>query len=264
MNFAGGFGILHGISDVIGATRQEARFHRSKLRRIRSLMLFIIDFDGTVAPTDTVDALLERFADPEWRRIEADWVAGRINSQQCMAAQLALVSGDHEELENFLQSVAVDPSFPAFVRYVAPFADMAVVSDGLDYPIRHALRKLDIPPIPIFANKLGFRTGGLDISFPYADLSCTVKSGVCKCAVARSVDAGRGLTTILIGDGRSDLCVARSADYVFAKGSLRRFCDEEGIIYIPFESFHDVLSVIRDWNMHEHTKAFLEPSCPLV
>ena len=33
-------------------------------------MLFIVDFDGTIAPTDTVDALLEKFAAPEWRRIE--------------------------------------------------------------------------------------------------------------------------------------------------------------------------------------------------
>ena len=40
-------------------------------------MLFIIDFDGTVAPTDTVDALLEQFADPEWRNIEEQWVSGQ-------------------------------------------------------------------------------------------------------------------------------------------------------------------------------------------
>lgn len=227
-------------------------------------MLFIIDFDGTVAPTDTVDALLERFADSEWRTIEAEWVAGRINSQQCMAAQLALVSGEDAELEDFLQSVTIDPTFPAFARYAAEFADLAIVSDGLDYPIRHALKKLDIPPIPIFANKLGFRTAGLNISFPYMDPSCAVKSGVCKCAVARAVDAGRGLTTILIGDGRSDLCVARSADHVFAKGSLQRFCDKESILYTPFESFQDVLAVIRDWRLHEQAIPFLERSCPLV
>lgn len=227
-------------------------------------MLFIIDFDGTVAPTDTVDALLERFADPEWRTIEAEWVAGRINSQQCMAAQLALVNGDDAELEDFLQSVEIDPSFPAFARYAAEFADLAIVSDGLDYPIRHALRKLDIPPIPIFANRLEFRRRGLDISFPHTDSFCTVKSGVCKCAIARSVDDGRGLTTILIGDGRSDLCIARSADRVFAKGSLQRFCEQEGIIYTPFQSFHDVLTVIREWNLHELFTAILEPTCPLV
>jgi 2-hydroxy-3-keto-5-methylthiopentenyl-1-phosphate phosphatase len=227
-------------------------------------MLFIIDFDGTVAPADTVDALLERFANPEWRRIEAEWVAGRINSRQCMAAQLALVDGDRASLEEFLCSVAIDPSFPAFVRHVFPFADVAIVSDGLDYPIRHALQKLDIPPIPIYANKLEFRPGGLNISFPYTEIDCAFKSGVCKCAVARSVDAGRGLTTVLIGDGRSDLCIARAADYVFAKNSLQRYCESEGIIHTPFETFHDVLAVVRDWNVEERTLSFQEAACPSV
>src|SRR5437867_5091172 len=83
-----------------------------------SSMLFIIDFDGTVAPTDTVDALLERFADPEWRRIEEQWVSGQINSQQRMAAQIALVKGDRAALMEFLHSVAIDPSFVDFVCYV--------------------------------------------------------------------------------------------------------------------------------------------------
>src|SRR5882762_10361470 len=101
-------------------------------------MLFIIDFDGTVAPTDTVDALLERFADPEWRRIEERWVAGEINSQECMAAQLSLVRGGRAALKEFLESVVVDPFFPAFVRQVSPYADLVIVSDGLDHPIRHA------------------------------------------------------------------------------------------------------------------------------
>jgi len=53
---------------------------------LRLRMLFLVDFDGTVAPTDTVDALLERFADPEWRRLEERWVRGEISSRQCMAA----------------------------------------------------------------------------------------------------------------------------------------------------------------------------------
>ncbi len=164
-------------------------------------MLFIIDFDGTVAPADTVDALLEQFADPEWRRIELEWVAGRINSRECMAAQLALVAAERPVLERFLRSVAIDPAFAAFVRHATTFADLAIVSDGLDYPIRHALQGLHTSPIPVFANHLGFRPGGLELSFPYADASCSVKSGLCKCAVTRAVDAGRGLTTVLIGDG---------------------------------------------------------------
>jgi 2-hydroxy-3-keto-5-methylthiopentenyl-1-phosphate phosphatase len=225
-------------------------------------MLFIIDFDGTVAPTDTVDALLERFADPEWQRVEEQWVRGEINSRQCMAAQIALIHGERPALEQFLHSVEVDPSFAAFVRYVRQFASLAVVSDGLDDPIRHALRQLD-DPIPIYANRLDFRPGGLRISFPYSDSACAVGSGVCKCAVARSVNAGRGLTTVLIGDGRSDLCLARSADFVFAKGTLRRYCDAENIIHAPFETFADVLSIVRGWNAPEYAEAG-EVACQLI
>ena len=227
-------------------------------------MLFIIDFDGTVAPADTVDTLLERHAAPEWRRIEEQWASGLINSQECMAAQIALVSAERPVLESFLQSVAIDPSFPEFVRYASTFADLAIVSDGLDYPIRHALQKLDIPPIPIYANKLGFTPRGLDISFPYTDSTCAVKSGVCKCAMARAVDAGRDLTTVLIGDGRSDQCIAREARYVFAKGSLLRFCREEGINHIPFDSFADILKLTRGWNIRPHERFLKERSCPLV
>lgn len=214
-------------------------------------MLFVIDFDGTVAPSDTTDALLERFADPEWRRIEEQWVRGEIGSRQCMAAQIALVEGDDDALEDFLRSVQIDPQFAEFVEYVKDFAELAIVSDGLDYPIVHAVRDLDIA---VYANRLSFRRRGLSLSFPHGDPACGAGSGVCKCAIARA--AGNG-PVVLIGDGRSDFCIARSAGYVFAKGSLRRFCEAEQINHSPFETFGDVLSVVRVW------KAQQESECPL-
>jgi 2-hydroxy-3-keto-5-methylthiopentenyl-1-phosphate phosphatase len=209
-------------------------------------MLFIIDFDGTVAPADTVDALLEKFADPDWLRIEQEWVDGTISSRQCMAAQLALISADELTLRTFLENVMIDPSFPAFVRHVSPFADLAIVSDGLDYPIIHAMRKAGVS-VPVYANRAEFRPCGIDISFPFSSAACSVNSGVCKCSVARTVDAGRGLTSVLIGDGRSDQCVAHQADFVFAKGSLIAYCLENNIPFTPFESFADVLNAIKAW-----------------
>lgn len=226
-------------------------------------MLFIVDFDGTIAPSDTVDALLERFADPEWRRIEEQWITGQLNSQECMKAQLDLVSADRAILEGFLQSIVIDPFFSDFVQYASAFADIAVVSDGLDYPIRYALQKHGIPPLPLYANRLEFRNHGLDISFPHSDSGCAHRSGVCKCAAARALDDGRGLTTVLIGDGRSDRCIARSADYVFAKGSLRRYCEDEGISCTSFDSFDDVMAVIRKWDTTQFNQRSRERTCPL-
>jgi len=225
-------------------------------------MLFIIDFDGTVAPADTVDALLEKFADRDWMRIEQEWVEGRISSRQCMAAQLALISAGETTLRTFLESVMIDPSFPAFVRHVSPFADLAIVSDGLDYPILHAMHKAGVS-VPVYANRAEFRPCGIGISFPFSSPTCAVNSGVCKCSVAKTVDAGRGLTSVLIGDGRSDQCVAHQADFVFAKGSLITYCLQNDIPYTPFESFADVLAAIKAWPVVPQSR-LKENQCPLV
>lgn len=208
-------------------------------------MIFIVDFDGTIAPDDTVDLLLGKFADPSWESIEADWVSGKFGSKTCMKRQLSLVTADQKSLEAFFHAVEIDPTFVNFVRYVGRFADVVIASDGLDYPIHHAMRNAGIASVPVFANKLRFVPGGLDISFPHELDSCASQSGVCKCAVARSFDSG---PIVLIGDGRSDHCLARSADHVFAKGPLQRFCENENILYTPFMSFSDITNIVQQWN----------------
>jgi 2,3-diketo-5-methylthio-1-phosphopentane phosphatase len=235
----------------------------SALDDMTNARLFIVDFDGTIAVGDTVDRLLERFADPSWRAIEDAWVAGRINSRDCMRAQLALVTAERPQLEEFFRAVDIDPSFAEFVHCASALGQVAVVSDGLDHPIRLALERRAVAPVPVFANRLEFSTAGLDLSFPHAHATCTPQSGVCKCAVARSLDAGRGLQTVLIGDGRSDLCIARSADYVFAKDSLLRYCQTEGIAHTPFTSFRDVLAVIQGWDTVSPNPIAREPSCQM-
>jgi 2,3-diketo-5-methylthio-1-phosphopentane phosphatase len=226
-------------------------------------LLFLIDFDGTVAVDDTVDALLERFAHSDWRRVEQQWVRGEIDSRQCMAAQIALVDAEDGELLEFLESVEIDPHFAAFVNYVKDFAEVAIASDGLDYPIAFALERLGLS-VPFSANRLTFRPGGLGISFPHSDAACTVGSGVCKCAVARRINAERSLPMVLIGDGRSDLCVARRADYVFAKGTLQKYCEAENIGHSPFNTFRDVLTVVRKWEARQFEEAPWEIECPLI
>src|SRR5215468_11093611 len=59
----------------------------------------LIDFDGTVAPDDPTDRLLERFADPLWRVIEEQWQSGLISSRQCMQRQVDLLRVSPEALD---------------------------------------------------------------------------------------------------------------------------------------------------------------------
>ena len=50
----------------------------------------------------------------------------------------------------------------------------------------------------------------------------------------------------MFGDGLSDLCMARRADVVFARGGLARLCAAEGIAYHPLDDFRHAWRTLRD------------------
>jgi 2-hydroxy-3-keto-5-methylthiopentenyl-1-phosphate phosphatase len=69
---------------------------------------------------------------------------------------------------------------------------------------------------------------------------------------------------IYIGDGLSDTCPVHIADMVFAKGSLASYCNQHGIIHHNWNSFFDIISVLkkrkpvlRDIARKERRKVFI-------
>src|SRR5258706_4599282 len=210
-------------------------------------MLFLIDFDGTLAVNDSVDALLERFAPDEWRTVEQEWLDGRITAMQCMREQIRMVRADHVQLEAFFRGVQLDASFLPFLRHVRAFADVAIVSDGLDHAVRVASKAAGMPELPVYANRLHFVRQGLDLSFPDQATDCASGSGVCKCAVSASLAKASAGPVVLVGDGKSDNCLASRVDVVFAKSVLAAYCQKERIAFHPFNSFADVLAAVRKW-----------------
>lgn len=208
-------------------------------------MLFAIDFDGTLSVKDSVDALLERHAPAAWHAVEADWAEGRITAQTCMQRQIGMLSATEAQLALFFAGIEIDTTFPAFLACARRLGELAIISDGIGRAIEATLAREGLCGLPVFANKLVREPAGWALEFVHADADCQVGSGVCKCAVARRLAAGGPI--ILIGDGRSDACLARRADFIFAKDGLARHCEVEGIAYTEFRYFSDVLRVIRTW-----------------
>jgi 2-hydroxy-3-keto-5-methylthiopentenyl-1-phosphate phosphatase len=201
----------------------------------------LVDFDGTIAMIDTVDALLSLHADTKWLDIEAAWVAGKIGSRDAMAAQVALLRLDARQLDAFADSVALDPGFLSFAEYCINAAlPVTVVSDGLDRVVGRVLARNGLS-FPVRANRL--EQTGHDrwrLTFPFAGEGCS--SGNCKCRAPTK----SGSLKILIGDGRSDFCAAGTVDLCFAKGKLEDHCREEGIPHAAFRDFHDVTRMLAD------------------
>lgn len=205
----------------------------------------VCDFDGTIALEDVTDSLLDRFADPAWKQVEAQWLAGQFGSRECMARQVALIEATYEELDRYLDAVEIDSSFPSFVDACDRRGNVAlsVVSDGIDYAVRRILGNHSLSRLRVKANALiGLADKRYRLDFPYSAPDCGPRAGNCKCAIARN--RSRALPpnapTILIGDGTSDFCVASNVDFVFAKDRLLAHCKSNAIPHLPFNNFFDI------------------------
>ncbi|MBI5903153.1 MAG: hypothetical protein HZB84_06700 [Deltaproteobacteria bacterium] len=63
-------------------------------------------------------------------------------------------------------------------------------------------------------------------------------------------EAGGGAPVILIGDGRSDFCLAGKAAYIFSKRRLVRHCMDNALAHTAFETFSDVRKHVEIFVMH--------------
>lgn len=230
--------------------------------RTRVKCCVFVDFDGTIAPLDTTDALLERFADPAWHDIEDAWKAGDIGSRECLVRQIDLVRATPAEMDGFIAGIDIDPAFPAFVNLCERLGhSISVVSDGLDRTVAAVLKRHGVR-VPHYANHLEWRGGDRwRLTFPHSRSDCRSLSGNCKCQFA---DANRRQLKIVVGDGRSDYCVAGRADLVLAKSSLLGHCREADLPHFAFADFNEAAALIAGWLREQDTAAVPADRAPAV
>ncbi len=206
-----------------------------------------IDFDGTVTDVDVVDAILSSFARPEWRAIEDLWERGVIGSRQCLETQMSMVERPLEQLFRLVDGFSIDPSFVPFCRFLQKRAiPYAIVSDGFQVFIDRLLKKAGLAGVPVLANILRDERGMRKLLFPYSEPGC--KSANCKCNAVSELSKGRAL--IVIGDGRSDFCLADKAAHVYAKNKLIDYCREREIPHTGFDRFSEIQKDIQTQGRH--------------
>lgn len=200
----------------------------------------ICDFDGTVTPFDVTDAILERFARPAWKTIEDEWVRGAISARQCMERQIPLIEAPLERLDAFLDTVPVTGGFVEFVRYSrSKGLPSASWSDGMDYPIKQHLEQARPAPCPRGRQPHGLQGRGLPPRIPLRTRRLRFRGVQVRRCRGRLGDG----KTLLIGDGLSDCCLARSASFTLARQgkALHRRCAAEGYPYFTYLDFFDIL-----------------------
>ena len=208
-----------------------------------------LDFDGTVTRRDVLDDLISRYArDGSWKLIEERWQAGLIGSRQCLAEEFALLDVAPGELWAFIDTIDLDPGAGALLALLRQVnVPVTILSDGVDGFIARILARHGVRGIALRANAIRHHGRRLELACPHQSTTCESGSAHCKCTSAAALRQP-GSRTIYIGDGRSDLCPARKADVVFAKGVLAATLTREGRDFFPFATLADVRDALaRRW-----------------
>lgn len=207
-------------------------------------ILVVSDFDGTITTKDTNDEIERVFGNEENEAIRARYLGGEIGIREAMALhheQIKLTEADY--IRFIAENIDVDPGFADFQRRLAAAGvPLVIVSGGNLRAVEIVLRghKLEVPTV--LANQFIFQDRDIHMDFYHSDIECDQSYGPCGNCKARHIRAlGRkNDKVVFIGDGFTDRCAARLADYVFAKDRLAAYCTNERIHHTIFRNFYDI------------------------
>lgn len=209
--------------------------------------IIVSDFDGTITKKDTLTKFLEDYANPRWLDIENDWLDGKLGSKECLTRQFALVPKLTPALvDEFLDTIEIDEWFIPFCDYAKENnIPVVILSDGLDYFINRILERYNIDYINVITNHAYFNEyDKFIIEYPNNSDNCTNNAGTCKCKAIKNLKKLYN-TVYYVGDGTSDFCAASKADILFAKSALSLYCKKNGLNFINYKSYKEVLHYVR-------------------
>jgi 2-hydroxy-3-keto-5-methylthiopentenyl-1-phosphate phosphatase len=200
-----------------------------------------IDFDGTVTLVDTLEYLLNNFADASWQNIEEQIAKNEISEAVGLKEQFKLINVEKEKaLERLDTVVQLDPFAIEFFQWCEDKRiPTTIVSGGFRWIISHFLKKHGIQKIDLKSNDSIVENGKWKIIPGDNSLDCN-KCNHCKTQYIHSAK-NKGFTTIYIGNGNTDRCPSMQADIVFAKAELKKFCQKEKIQFYSFRDLGEVM-----------------------
>lgn len=216
-----------------------------KSKHVLSDCAVFFDFDNTITLFDVLDNIVENFSvDKKWIAFENAWKRGKIGSKGCLSGQLKSVRIDKQNLNRYLAEIRVDPYFKKIIALLKKNrVKFVILSDSFSYFLKTILRNNGIEGIKIYSNKIKLSRERLIPSFPYQHKDCKI-CGNCKSNhLLKAVPDDKVI--IYVGDGLSDLCPAKRADIVFAKGSLKKYLTKEGKPFFSFDSLKEVYNFMR-------------------
>lgn len=208
---------------------------------IMSIQIFC-DFDGTITKNDNIIAIMKQFGPQEADEIKNQILSQKLSIQEGVGKLFSLLSTDlRNDIIKFIdETLVIRPGFQEFIKFTKEHRiSLYIVSGGMDFFVHPTLSDF-VDRQQIYCNATDFSSDTIQVNWPHTcDEHCNNQCGLCKPTLIRKLSPKHDYK-IVIGDSITDLQAAKLADKVFARDFLITKCEEHGIPYTPFETFHDI------------------------
>ena len=197
------------------------------------------DFDGTVTFEDVAFAMLDARSRGDWRKIHALYEGAQITVGRFNQLAFDQVRATRKELLASIEGkIGIRPGFADMVEACRrrDFR-LVVVSNGLEFYIRHILKGLGFPGIEVYAAKARFQHRRISVQYVGPD-GKPIDDAFKEAYVSLFRD--QGYRVIYVGNGSSDYFPAKRSHSVFATSTLLKTCRKAHLECFPFDDFHEV------------------------
>ena len=194
-------------------------------------MTLILDWDGTVTVDDTLIVALREFGNWQvYLEASAALRRGEITLHEEIRRDAESITAPIDEVAGWLrENLELRPGFHDLAEAHRPL----IVSSNFRQLIEPILEREGVE-LEVRANDVTWSPAGWRATFRNGDV-CGTCGEPCKRA-----DLPADGEVVYVGDGYSDRCAAQAADRIFARDSLARYLDEQGVAYEPFDDLDDV------------------------
>jgi 2-hydroxy-3-keto-5-methylthiopentenyl-1-phosphate phosphatase len=206
---------------------------------------FVSDFDGTISKKDFYWIVIEKYF-PDGSELVKKWKSGEIKDIDFLSTVFTSIHQEEEQIIQDALDIPIDEHVPAFIRRVQENGgDFYVLSAGTDYYIQHVLEKYGVQNVQVLSNRGYYQDRNIHLDIDPQNKYHSDRYGIDKSKVIQDLKK-KYKTVHFAGDSEPDSHPAVHADLNFAKDRLQEILTENGVPYVPVESFVEIEKELTD------------------
>lgn len=193
------------------------------------------DFDGTITSEETLVGMFNTFAPRLYAERSLQMRAGSITLKEAVRSLMATIPSErYPQIVDYFSRQPIRAGFESFLDFPrASSVPLVIVSGGIRQMILARLGSLVQAVEAVYAPEVCTDGEYMTIRSDFEGRAELLS----KVSVMRKYGCDQA---VAIGNGITDVNMARNASVVFARDFLARWMSDHGLGYFPWDDFHDV------------------------